>query len=131
VSRAALQPEILALRHQPGVLQRSVKRPKLTAADRFLWVWLSAVWKHWRSRVFLVNAATVMGWHREGFRLFWAWKIRRGKPGRPTVPKEVCELIRMMSRDTPLWGAPRIYCELLKPGIEIGETSVGTYLVRP
>jgi putative transposase len=63
-SRAALQLEILALRHQLGVLQRSVKRPKLTAADRLLWVWLSAVWKDWRSGVFLVRAATVIGWHR-------------------------------------------------------------------
>ena len=129
-SRAALQLEILALRHQLGVLQRSVKRPKLTAADRVLWAWLAAVWKDWRSKVFLVKAATVIGWQRKGFRLFWTWKIRRGKLGRPTVPKEVRELIRMMSRDNPLWGAPRIHGELLKLGIEIGETSVGKYMLR-
>jgi transposase InsO family protein len=129
-SRAALQLEILALRHQLGVLQRSVKRPKLTSADRLLWVWLSAVWKDWRSGVFLVSAATVIGWHRKGFRLFWTGKIRRGKPGRPSVPKEVRELIRSMSRDNPLWGAPRIYGELLKLGIAIGETSVRKYMVR-
>jgi putative transposase len=129
-SRAALQLETFALRHQLGVLQRSVKRPKLTAADRLLWVWLSAVWKDWRSGVFLVSAATVIGWHRKGFRLFWTRKIRRGKPGRPTVLKEVRELIRTMSRDNPLWGAPRIYGELLKLGIEIGETNVGKYMVR-
>ena len=108
-----------------------MKRPKLTAADRLLCAWLSAVWKDWRSGVFLISAATVIGWHRKGFRLFWTWKIRRGKPGRPSLPKEVRELIRTMSRDNPLWGAPRIYGELLKPGIEIGETSVGKYLVRP
>jgi hypothetical protein len=80
-SRAALQLEILALRHQLGVLQRSVKRPKLTPADRFLWAWLFAVWNDWQSSVFIVKAATVIGWHRKGFRLFWAWKIREGKPG--------------------------------------------------
>jgi len=107
-----------------------VKRPKLTSADRLLWVWLSAVWKDWRSAVFLVSAATVIGWHRKGFRLFWTWRIRRGKPGRPSLPKEVRELIRSMSRDNPLWGAPRIYGELLKLGIAIGETSVGKYMVR-
>ena len=129
-SRTALQLEILALRHQLGVLQRSVKRPKLTPADRLLWAWLCAVWNDWRSSVFIVKASTVIGWHREGFRLFWAWKIRHGKPGRPAVPKEVRQLIRTMSRENPLWGAPRIHGELLKLAIDIGETSVSKYLVR-
>ena len=129
-SRAALQLEILSLRHQLGVLQRSVKRPKLTPADRFLWAWLSAVWNDWQSSVCIIKASTVIGWHRKGFRLFWAWKVRRGKPGRPAVPKEVRQLIRTMSRENPLWGAPRIHGELLKLGIDIGETSVSKYLVR-
>jgi transposase InsO family protein len=129
-SRAALQLEILALRHQIGVLQRSVKRPKLTPADRLLWAWLSTAWQDWKSGAFLLKASTVVGWHRKGFGLFWTWKIRRRKPGRPVVPKDVRELIRTMSRDNPLWGAPRIYGELLKLGIEIGETSVSKYMVR-
>ena len=129
-SRAALQLEILALRHQIGVLQRSVKRPKLTPADRLLWAWLSTAWQDWKSGAFIIKASTVVGWHRKGFRLFWTGKIRRGKPGRPVVPKDVRELIRTMSRDNPLWGAPRIYGELLKLGIEIGETSVSKYMVR-
>jgi putative transposase len=129
-SRAALQLEILALRHQVGVLQRSVKRPKLTPADRLLWAWLCVVWNDWQSSVFIVKAATVIGWHRKGFRLFWTWKVRHGKPGRPAVPKEVRQLIRTMSRENPLWGAPRIHGELLKLGIDIGETSVSKYLVR-
>ena len=130
-SRAALQLEILALRHQLGVLQRSVKRPKLTPADRWLWAWLCAVWDDWRSGVFIVKASTVIGWHRKGFRLFWTWKIRHGKVGRPAVPQEVRELIRTMNRENPLWGAPRIHGELLKLGIDIGETSVGKYMIRP
>ena len=129
-SRVALQLEILALRHQIGVLQRSVKRPKMTTADRLLWAWLSTAWQDWRSGVRIMKAATVVGWHRKGFRLFWTWKIRRGKLGRPTVPKQVRELIRTMSRENPLWGAPRIHGELLKLGIEIGETSVSKYMVR-
>ncbi len=74
---------------------------------------------------------TVIGWHRKGFRLFWTWKIRRGRPGRPKVSKEVRELICTMSKANPLWGAPRIHGELLKLGIDIGETSVSKYLVRP
>src|SRR5436190_5425452 len=67
-SRAALQLEIVALRHQIGVLQRSVNRPELTPADRLLWVWLATVW-YWKSRAFIMQASTVIGWHRKGFRL--------------------------------------------------------------
>ena len=66
----------------------------------------------------------------QGFRLFWHWKIRRGKPGRPGVPKEIRSLIRTMSRDNPLWGAPRIHGELLKLDIDVGETSVSKYMIR-
>jgi len=129
-SRASLQLEILALRHQLGVLQRSVKRPNLTPADRFLWAWLSEIWAGWRSALVIVQPATVVAWHRKGFRLFWTWKVRHGQPGRPAVQKDVRELIRTMSRENPLWGAPRIHGELLKLGIDVGETSVGKYMVR-
>ena len=110
--------------------KRSVKRPKLKTADRLLWVWLSTVWSEWRSSVFLVQAATVIAWHRKGFRLFWSWKVRHRKPGRPLVPREIRELIRTMSRENPMWGAPRIHGELLKLGIDIGETSVSKYMIR-
>jgi len=129
-SRAALQLEILALRHQIGVLRRSVKRPMLTSADRLLWAWLRSVWRDRRSGIHIVQASTVVGWHRKGFRLFWTWKIRRGSPGRPTAPSEVRDLIRTMSRQNPLWGAPKIHGELLKLGIDIGETSVTKYMIR-
>jgi hypothetical protein len=128
--RTALQLEILALRHQLGVLQRSVKRPKLTAADRCLWAWLAAVWQDWQPSAVIMKPATVIGWHRKGFRLFWRWKIRRGKLGRPAVPADVRSLIRAMSRDNPLWGAPRIHGELLKLGIALGESSVSKYMVH-
>jgi hypothetical protein len=67
---------------------------------------------------------------RKGFRLFWTWKVRHGQPGRPPVSKEIRQLIRKMSRENPIWGAPRIRGELLKLGIDIGETSVGKYIVR-
>jgi transposase InsO family protein len=129
-SRAALHLENLALRHQLGVLHRSVKRPKLAPPDRLLWAWLSTVWNDWRSALVIVQPETVIAWHRKGFRLFWTWKIRRGQPGRPTVPKDVRELVRRLSRENPLWGAPRIHGELLKLGIDIGETSVGKYMAR-
>jgi putative transposase len=129
-SRAALQLENLALRHQVGVLRRSVKRPKLTPADRLLWAWLCEVWNDWRSALIIVKPETVIAWHRKSFRLLWTWKVRHGHPGRPAVSKEVRELIRRMCRENPLWGAPRIHGELLKLGIDVGETSVGKYMVR-
>ena len=129
-SRAALQLENLALRHQLGVLRRSVKRPKLMSADRLLWIWLCKVWSDWLSALVIVKPETVIAWHREGFRLFWTWKVRHGTTGRPTVSREVRDLIRTMSRENPLWGAPRIHGELLKLGITIGETSVSKYMIR-
>ena len=130
-SRAVLQLENLALRHQIGVLQRSArKRPKLTSLDRLLWVWLSRVWSGWRSALAIVQRETVLAWHRTGFRLFWTWKVQRGRPGRPVVAREVRDLIRRMCRENPSWGAPRVHGELLKLGIDIGETSVSKYMVR-
>jgi putative transposase len=106
-----------------------VKRPKLMSADRLLWARLCEVWIDWRSFV-IVKPEAVIGWHRRRCQLFWTWKVRHGQPGRPAVSKEIRQLIRKMSREKPLWGAPRIHCELLKLGIDIGETSVGKYIVR-
>jgi len=130
-SRAVVQLENLALRHQIGVLQRSTrKRCKLTPADRLFWVWLSRIWSGWRSTLAIVQPETVIAWHRAGFRLFWSWKVRRGQPGRPVISREVRDLIRRMCRENPRWGAPRVHGELLKLGIDIGETSVRQYMVR-
>jgi len=130
-SRAALQLENMALRHQIGVLQRSAnKRLPLYNSDRLFWAGLSQVWSEWRSGLVIVKPETVLGWHRNAFRMFWTWRVRRGKPGRPPVSPEVRALIRRMSRDNPGWGAPRLHGELLRLGIDIGETSVSKYLVR-
>ena len=112
----------MLLRHQIGVFQRSAKkRPRLYAADRLLWVWLSRVWPYWPSGLVIVKPETIVAWHRRLFRMFWTWKIRRGRPGRPVVLREVRNLIRRMSRENPRWGAPRVEGELLKLGISIGE----------
>jgi putative transposase len=126
-----LRLENLALRHQLGVLRRSApKRLKLMPADRILWVGLRRVWADWKSALLIVKPETVIAWHRKGFRLYWTWKVRRGKPGRPALSQEVRNLIRRMSRNNPLWGAPRIHGELLKLGIEITEPTVATYMLR-
>jgi hypothetical protein len=93
-SRAALELENLALRHQIGVLRRSARRrAKLTQLNGLFWAWLSRIWSDWRSALTTVQPESVRAWHRRGFDLFWAWKIRRGQPGRPTLADEVRELI--------------------------------------
>ena len=101
-SRAFIYPEILALRHQLTVVHRS-RRPRLrlSAVDRMLWVWLSHAWDRWRSALHLVKPATVITWHRRGFRLFWTWKSRR-RSGPPSVSKDVRMLIRELSSQNPL-----------------------------
>jgi putative transposase len=72
-SRAALELENLALRHQIGVLRRAAaKRLKLTSADRLLWICLSRLWRGWRSALTIVKPETVIAWHRAGFRLWLA-----------------------------------------------------------
>ena len=107
-SRIDLQLENLALRHQIGVLQRSLKkRPKLTSMDRRLWVSLSRIWRDWRSTLAIVKPQTVVAWHRLGFRWFWTWKVRRGQRGRPPIARETRDLIRRMCRENPTWGATR------------------------
>jgi hypothetical protein len=104
-ARAVLQAEILALRHQLLVLQRSSRLHKLCLywADRVLWVWLSRLWNDWRSALLLVKPETVIAWHRKGFRLYWRWKSRHLE-GRPSVSNEVRNLIRKMSLANFRWG---------------------------
>src|SRR5436190_7830394 len=98
--------ENLALRQQLAVWKARQPRPRLRAMDRIFWVVLSRLWKSWRSSLHMVRPETVVGWHRQGFRRYWAWKSRR-RGGRPAIGTELRELIRRMSRANPLWGAPR------------------------
>jgi hypothetical protein len=129
-SRAALHLEVLALHHQLQVLQRSrPRRLRLARADRWLWTWLTSAWAGWRTAVVIVKPETVIAWHRQGFRLFWTWKSRR-RNGRPPVAPDVRTLIRTMSQENPLWGAPRIHGELLKLGIDVSQSTVAKYMAR-
>jgi putative transposase len=125
--------EIIALRHQIIVLQRTQKSKRLILrpADRWLWVWLSRVWAGRRSALIIVKPNTVLGWHRKGFRWrwYWTWKVRHGQGGRPRISAETRDLIRTMSRMNVLWGAPRIHSELLKLGINVSQATVAKYMV--
>ena len=123
---AAIAIENLALRHQLLVLQGSVARPRLSRWDRILWVWLSRVWVGWRSTLAIVQPATVLAWHRQGFRLFWRWKSRPNPVGRPRLDAELRDLIRRMARENPTWGRRRIRAELALLGYAVAELTVAT-----
>ena len=130
VSRTSLAVENLALRQQLAVYKQSVKRPKLRPRDRLFWICLSRLWSNWRSALSMVQPETVIRWHRQGFQLYWSLKSRNGKPGRPPLSRDIRELIRLMSRENPGWGAPRICSELLLLGHEVAERTVAKYMVR-
>ena len=127
-SHRSLALENLALRHQLEVLQRNAKKPHLSNRDRGLWVVLSRLWPDWRESLAIVQPKTVVAWHRKGWRLYWRLKSRGC--GRPTVPAEVRHLIRRISQENPLWGAPRIHGELLKLGIDVSEATVAKYIIK-
>ncbi len=126
-SRAALELKLVALQHQLAVLRRQRPgRPQLSSLDRLLWVLLYRFWPQVIDAMVLVNPATVVAWHRKGFRFYWRW--RSGRPGRPRISPEIRDLIRRMSNANPLWGAPRIHGELLKLGIKVSQATVGRWM---
>jgi hypothetical protein len=120
-SRAALQVEILTLRHQLNVLRRkSPQRLTFTSIDRLVFAGLYRLAPGMLDALAIVKPETVIRWHRAGFRAYWRWKSRpRG--GRPKTSLEIRHLIREMSLGNPLWGAPRIHGELLKLGTMLGK----------
>src|SRR5215470_15956789 len=127
-SRVALQAEVLVLRHQLNILRRkSPRRLVLTNIDRLVFVGLYRLVPKVMDGLAIIRPETLVRWHRAGFRTFWRWKSRRGS-GRPKVSVEIRKLIREMSVANPLWGAPRIHGELLKLGIDVGQTSVAKYM---
>jgi hypothetical protein len=99
--RAMLLPEVhlavenLALRQQLAVCRHSTRRPRMRPRDRVFWVWLSRLWPNWRSALAIVQPGTVIKWHRQGFKLYWRWKSRPGKPGRPPIDRDIRDLIRV------------------------------------
>src|SRR6476620_3061170 len=129
-SRAMLEAEILLLRQQINVLRRAnPKRLRFASIDRLILGGICRLFPKMYDALAIVRPDTVVRWHRAGFRLYWRWKSRRCC-GRPTVSTEIRKLIREMSIANPLWGAPRIHGELLKLGIDIGQTSVAKYMVK-
>src|SRR5229473_3155595 len=129
-TQARLEVEIVLLRHQLSVLrQRVPSTPRLTAADRLLFVWLYRLFPSVLNALIIVQPETVIRWHRTGFRLYWRWKSRT-RGGRPKIPGEIRRLIREISLANRLWGAPRIHGELLKLGFEVAQSTVAKYMAR-
>jgi hypothetical protein len=106
VARSTLVLENLALRQQLATYARLQTRPRLKPEERAFWAALSRVWKDWRSPLLWVKPATVIDWHRRGFRRYWRWRAR--KPGRPRIPAEHIGFIQRISSDQPGWGEDRI-----------------------
>jgi putative transposase len=129
-ARRDLALENLALRQQLAVLKRFQTRLKIKQSDRLFWTFLSRIWSGWRSALIIVKPATVVGWHRKGFKFYWSKLSQRRVGGRPSVSLEVRTLIRQMATANPLWGAPRIHGELLKLGINVSERSVSRLMPR-
>src|SRR5216683_4714462 len=129
-TKARLEAEIIMLRHQLNVLrQRVPSKPKLTVADRLLFVWLYRLFPSVLNAVTIIQPETIIRWHRTGFRLYWRCKSR-SRCGRPRIPGEIRRLIREMSLANRLWGAPRIHGELQKLGIEVAQSTVAKYMGR-
>jgi putative transposase len=127
--RASLVAENLALRQQLAVLRRTTPRPRLRSVDRAFWTVLSRTWSRWADVLVIVNPATVVGWHRRGFALFWTWKSRR--VGRPPLPTEIATLIQRMAVENPLWSRRRIASELAKLGHDVSKDTVAKYMPKP
>jgi transposase InsO family protein len=121
--------ENLALRQQLAVFKQRHSRPRLRPADRVFWVFLRHAWRNWANALIVVEPDTVVGWQRQGFRLFWRLISRAKRVGRPRIPRELRELIGRMARENG-WGAPRIHGELLKLGLVVDERTVSRYLPR-
>src|SRR6202035_748713 len=129
-SRASLEAENLVLRQQVIVLSRqSRSRVRLRNLDRLIFVWLYRFFPAILNAITVVKPETVIRWHRRGFRAYWHWKSRR-PGGRPKIDGEIRDLIRRMSKENFLWGAPRIHGELLMLGIEVAQSTVARYMTR-
>jgi transposase InsO family protein len=129
-SKIRLEAENATLRHQLVVLRRQLKgRARLTNDDRWFFVQLYRWFPSILPVLMIIRPETMVRWHRAGFRRYWRWQSRR-RGGRPPIEAELRALIRQMSTENLLWGAPRIHGELLKLGFEVAQSSVAKYMVK-
>ena len=129
-SKSLLAAENAVLRHQLTVLKRRLKgRARLTNSDRWFLVQVYRWFPSILTAVTIVRPETLVRWHRAGFRLYWRWKSN-SRGGRPPIENELRALIRQMSTENQLWGAPRIHGEMLKLGFSVAQSTVARYMVK-
>src|SRR6201988_2411948 len=129
-SKLRLEAENAVLRHQLMILRRRLQgRIRLTNHDRWFFIQMYRWFPSILSVLTIVRPETLVRWHRAGFRRSWRWKSR-SSGGRPQIDTELRVLIRRISIENPLWGAPRIHGELLKLGFEVAQSSVAKYMVK-
>src|ERR1700688_2957863 len=129
-SKWRLEAENAVLRHQLNVVRRMLPgRVRLTNHDRWFFIQLYRWFPSILQVLTIIRPKTLVRWHRAGFRCYWRWKSRP-LGGRPRIDTELRVLIRRMSMENPLWGAPRIHGELLKLGFEVAQSSVAKYMVK-
>jgi transposase InsO family protein len=125
-----LEAENAVLRHQLIILRRKVPgRVRLTNVDRWFLVQLYRLFPSALQALTIIHPETLVRWHRAGFRGYWRWKSG-SRGGRPKIEPDLRALIKKMSIENPLWGAPRIHGELLKLGFEVAQSSVAKYMVK-
>ena len=130
MTEANLAFENAGLRQQLATYQRTRRRPRLRIEDRVFWVVLHRLWSGWTRPLVIVRPATVLGWHRRGFKAMWRRKSRRGRIGRPTIPRKHIGFIQRISGDHPEWGEDKIAEELAaKFGIEHSTRTIRRYMV--
>jgi len=129
-SRNDLILENIALRQQLAIFKHKNPRPKTRNLDRIFWILLKRFWSGWQNCLHIVSPDTVKHWHRNGFKMYWRWKSRAKRLGRPKISKEIRDLIKRMAADNPTWRAPRIHGELLMLGFDVSEATVSRYLPK-
>jgi len=112
------------------VTAKGRKRFRFRRRERLFWVWFYRLWPGGLETLAVFKADTLVRWHRKGFRLYWTWKSHRSGGGRPTISPETRALIRRLSQENPLWGAPRVHGELQMLGIDLSQTTVAKYMFR-
>src|SRR2546429_7850553 len=127
-SKSRLEAENAALRHQLTVLRRQIRgRVQFTNGDRLFFIQLYRWFPSVLKAMMIIRPETFVRWHRAGFRRYWRWKSRN-LGGRPQIAADLRALIRRMSLDNWLWGAPRIHGELLKLGFAVAQSTVAKYM---
>lgn len=126
-SRASLQLEVAALRHQFAMYKERGRSSRIRPADRLLWSLISRWWSDWMRALYIVKPRTVIEWQKKRFRNYWRVLSFAGRPGRPKISPELRALVKRVWITNPTWGSPKIVLELKKLWIDIAKSTVERY----